>query len=219
MTTKIESIVHAHKAFIPAAGHHLFLPLYDPLVKLLGGDSARKQLVLQASIGTGERVLDVGCGTGTLALLMKKNQPDVDITGIDPDPRALGRAKRKSEKVGFDIRFDQGFAENLTYAEDSFDRVFSSFMFHHLQKEEKEGMLREVRRVLKPNGYFHLLDFHRPEQNRAGRFSRWIHSSRLLEDNSEAQVLALLRRANFTEASKVEEGTMLFWRTAFYRAS
>jgi ubiquinone/menaquinone biosynthesis C-methylase UbiE len=126
--------------YLPAAGHDWSLPLYDPIVKLLGGDAARKALLDQAGLRPGQQVLDVGCGTGTLTTFIKRLHPDITVVGFDPDPRALARARRKAARAGVPIRFDQGFGDDLPYPEASFDRVFSSFMFHHLPMTRKADL-------------------------------------------------------------------------------
>jgi ubiquinone/menaquinone biosynthesis C-methylase UbiE len=189
----------AERTYVPAAGHNWMLPLYDPLVKLMGGDTARETLLKQARIRSGQRVLDIGCGTGTFALRIKQLYPEADVVGLDPDPKALARANRKAKRAETKIQFDQGFSDKLPYPEAAFDRVFSSFMLHHLHGNEKEGTLREVRRVLKPGGSFHMLDFHKPESNGNGMLTRWLHSSHRLEENAETSVLALMRAAGFRD--------------------
>src|SRR5258708_19478014 len=78
--------------FLPAAGFNWSLALYDPIVKLLGGDKARMVLLDHAALRSAYRVLDIGCGTGTLATLLRRLHPYVDVVGIDPDPNALPRA-------------------------------------------------------------------------------------------------------------------------------
>jgi drug/metabolite transporter (DMT)-like permease len=78
--------------YIPAAGHDRFLRFYDPLTRLLGADRVRARLLDGAAIQPGERVLDLGCGTGALALLLKHRQPEAAIVGLDPDPDGVGRA-------------------------------------------------------------------------------------------------------------------------------
>jgi ubiquinone/menaquinone biosynthesis C-methylase UbiE len=100
MATRIEDISEGRRSFLPAAGHDWFLPFYDPFVKLLGGDRARSALLDQATIRAGQRVLDVGCGTGTFAVLIKRLHPIVDVVGLDPDPKALDRAMRKAGTRG-----------------------------------------------------------------------------------------------------------------------
>jgi ubiquinone/menaquinone biosynthesis C-methylase UbiE len=208
------------KTYLPAAGHDWMLPLYDPLVKLLGGDAARRALLDRALVQPGQRVLDIGCGTGTLVVLLKRLHPDVEVIGLDPDPKVLVRAKRKAQRASVSVQFDQGFSDALPYTDASLDRVFSSFMFHHLTRDEKEGMLREVRRVLRPGGILSLLDFGGPESSENGFLARLIHSSHHLRDNSEDRILALMSQAAFADPKKVNQGTMLFGRvgTNYYQA-
>src|SRR5262245_18155400 len=155
MTTRTKAMPQSGRSYLPAAGHDWFLPLYDPFVRLLGGDAARERLIDQGAIEPGHRVLEIGCGTGGLVLAIKRRYPDATVVGLDPDPKALARADRKAARAGVAIDLDQGFADALPYPESSFERVFSSFMFHHLQGDEKPNTLREVRRVLAPHGSLH----------------------------------------------------------------
>ncbi|MHC4066998.1 MAG: class I SAM-dependent methyltransferase, partial [Planctomycetota bacterium] len=144
------------RRFIPAAGHDWLLPLYDPLLRWIGREELLKRpLIDQAGIQPGHRILDVGCGTGSLTVLLKRLHPGADVHGLDPDPKALAIAGRKSEKAGMAVEFDRGFSDELPYPESSFDRVFSSFMFHHLTRDEKLATLRDIRRVLRPGGSLH----------------------------------------------------------------
>lgn len=206
------------RTYLPAAGHDWALPFYDPLVKLLGADGARKTLLNQACLRPGHRVLDVGCGTGTLATLIKRLHPDVTVVGFDPDPKALARARRKAGRAAVSIQFDQGFGGDLPYPEGNFDRVVSSFVFHHLPADEKGETLRAIRRVLKPGGEFHMLDFEGPEDGEHGFLARLLHSGHRLKDNSESRVLSLMRQAGFADPKKVERRAMLFGHIAYYRA-
>ena len=219
MATKTETMGDSQRTYIPAAGHDWFLPLYDPIVKLLGGDRARRALLDQAAIQPGQRVLEIGCGTGSLAMLIQRLHPDVNIVGLDPDPKALARARRKVERARPPIQFDCGFSDALPYPGASFDRVFSSFMFHHLQEAEKEKTLREVWRVLKPGGFFHMVDFGGPESSGDGPLARWLHSSHRLKDNSESRILTLMSEAEFADPKTVHHGIMFVWRIAYYSAS
>src|SRR5262249_42522551 len=203
------------RTYLPAAGHDIFLPLYDPMVRLFGGDAARKKLIELAHPRPADSILEVGCGTGTLLLLMKRSDPGLKIVGLDPDPKALARAKRKSVKAGVEIQFDQGFSDELPYPDASFDRIFSSFMFHHLKEDEKKGTLREVRRVLKPGGSFYLLDFAGPD-NRDGGLTRWLHTSHRLKDNAEEKVCALIREAGFQNPTTIHQGTRFLGQMVYY---
>jgi ubiquinone/menaquinone biosynthesis C-methylase UbiE len=183
MTTLAES----RRAFVPGMGVAWLLPLYDPLTRLLRLDRARRDLLVQANLQPGQRVLDIGCGTGSLAVLIKQLHPEVEVVGLDPDEKALARARRKARRAGVAIQFDLSFADDLAYAAASFDRVFSSFMFHHLDRDVKRATLGEVRRVLKDDGELRLLDF-------------GPHSHRRLHDNEESTVVALMTEAGLTDA-------------------
>ena len=209
----------SQRDFLPAAGHDLFLPVYDPLVSLMGFDRARQELVSTANIEPGHRILDIGCGTGTLAIMLKQQFPSTHVVGIDPDSKALQRARIKCTRAVVSVQLERGFADELPYKEETFDRVFSSFMFHHLEGLEREKMLREVRRVLRPGGSFHLLDF---VANNAspGFFERLFHSHARMKDNQDAHIIDLMSRVGLTNAAKVNEGSMLFGllRTAYYQA-
>jgi len=183
------------RTFLPAAGHDWALPFYDPLVKLLGGDRARRLLIDQANLQPRHRVLEIGCGTGTLLIQIAVAAPEVSVTGLDPDPRALDRARAKAAPLRSAIHLDQGFADALPYPEATFDRVFSCFMFHHIESvDEKRRTLGEVRRVLKPGGQLHVLDFLQPPSSQAGALG-WLHAGHRLADNTEPRMLALIRDA------------------------
>lgn len=181
------------RAYVPAAGRHWALPFYDPVVSLIGADSTRRVLIDQADLGRGQHVLEIGCGTGSLVTLLKRLYPDVEVVGLDPDPKALARAARKAERAAVSIRFDRGFSDELPYPEASFDRVLSSFMFHHLPGDVKARTLSEVERVLKPGGSLHLLDF-APHGRTRG----------------DDRVLERMQTAGFAQPRQVREDALLF---------
>lgn len=208
----------SHRTYLPAAGRDLFLPLYDLIAKLLGADRARQKLFDLAPLRPGDRVLDIGCGTGTFATILKQRYPGIEVTGLDPDPKALVRARRKAEQTRVSVRFDQGFADSLEYPAMSFDLVFSSFMFHHLEGNYREKTLREVRRVLKPGGSFYLLDF---EASASGHgLFKLFHSGERFRDNTESRILSLMGDAGFSDRKKVAVHPVLFGfgRTGYYQA-
>lgn len=206
--------------YLPAAGHDLFLPLYDPLVGLMGFDRARQELISQANIKPYHHVLDIGCGTGTFIVTLKRQYGPAQVVGLDPDPKALTRAKHKVRRAAVSVQLDQGFADELPYNNHSFDRVFSSFMFHHLEGAERQKTLNEVVRVLKPGGSFHFLDFVADEAP-DGFLERLIQSHARTKDNTHPRLVEIMSRAGFTNAEKLKEDSMLLGllRTAYYRAS
>src|SRR5262245_59041201 len=209
---------NAERQYLPAAGRDAFLPLYDPFTKLFGIDGLRMALLDQAALQSHHRVLDVGCGTGSLAVLIKRLYPTVEVTGVDPDPKALARAERKARRAGVSVRFDRGFADALPYSGATFDRVFSSLMFHHIPRSEKEQSLREIRRVLRPGGRLEFLDITNPKSHSHGLFGRLIHSQHQMKDNVDRRILELMASAGFEKPTHVSDRALLFGRVAFFQA-
>jgi ubiquinone/menaquinone biosynthesis C-methylase UbiE len=209
----------SEQPFTPAAGHDVFLPFYDPLMKLLGFERLHRALLDQADLRADHRVLDVGCGTGTLALSLKRLHRGIDVVGLDPDPNALARARRKAERAGLQVRFDQGSADALPYPDGSFDRVFSSMMFHHLRQAQKEAMLREVRRVLAAGGRLEFLDFSHPGGSVHGFLARLVHSHAELRDNVDERIVDRMTAAGLADAKMMRERGTLFGRVGFFQAS
>jgi ubiquinone/menaquinone biosynthesis C-methylase UbiE len=113
------------RRYLPAAGHDFFLPAYDPLMRVLGFRRFMDALIDQAELQSGFRVLDVGCGTGTLAIRLLQRFPGIDVTGIDPDPKALALAGRKAARTGMSVRFTRAFGDETGFPDATFDRVFS----------------------------------------------------------------------------------------------
>jgi len=200
------------RTYIPAATYDWLLPLYDVFGKLIGAEAAHRQLVDQADIEPTHHVLDIGCGTGNLTLLVKRLHPRAEVVGLDPDPKALARAWRKAEERGFAVRFDRGFADELPYAEASFDRVFSAFMLHHLALDVKEKTLREARRVLRSGGAFYALDFGATN----GIIAHLFHHAHLADQH---RMPALIQEAGFAEVTELAPRGTILGRVSYWRAS
>jgi len=151
------------KSYIPALRYHWLTRFYDPIVRLTTRESTFKEALLgQAKIQAGYRVLDLGCGTGTLATMVKRSHPSAEVFGLDADLETLKLARAKMVRAGFALQLDQGFASALPYATASFDRVLSSPFVHHLSDQLKDQAMLEVCRVLRPGGEFHIAEWGRP---------------------------------------------------------
>jgi ubiquinone/menaquinone biosynthesis C-methylase UbiE len=134
------------------------------VVALTSRESAFKRRLLQhARIKNGESVLDLGCGTGTLAIAIKKEIPKAKVTGLDADRAILRQAKTKAKDAGVNVSFDRGLAHELPYDGRSFDVVVSTLFFHHLTDEAKADAAEEIRRVLRLGGRALVADWGRPQ--------------------------------------------------------
>ncbi len=190
--------------YIPALKYRLFTSLYDPLLYWVLRESKFKRcLVEQAGIESGHRVLDLGCGTGTLALMIKGTQLEAEVVGLDGDPKVLEIAKAKVARSGQEITMDYGMAYELPYPDDCFDRVLSSLLFHHLTRENKVRTLTEVNRVLRPGGELHVADWGKP-QNRLMRIAflsvQMLDGFKTTADNVSGLLPELFSSAGFEVA-------------------
>jgi ubiquinone/menaquinone biosynthesis C-methylase UbiE len=211
------ALTKSERPFLPAAGHDWFLPIYDPLTRVLGFDAVRRALLDQAGLQPGHSVLDVGCGTGTLAVLIKRLHAGVNVIGVDPDARALARAERKAKRAKAAVRFDRGFGDALGYPNSRFDRVFSSMMFHHLSRDEQPRLLREIRRVLKPGGRLEFVDFAGADAHTHRGLGRLIHSHQRLQGDTPERIVGLMAAAGFAVAHMTRTQRTLFGRVAFFQ--
>ena len=148
-----------NEPYIPALGLDILTPLYDPVLHWIFQETRfKQQLVNQANIHPGQRVLDLGCGTGTLTLLIKQAYPAANVIGLDGDLTVLALAHAKAEKGNVPLAFNVGMAFALPYPDQTFDCVLTSLVLHHLTIDSKQRTLYEVYRVLQPGGALYVLD-------------------------------------------------------------
>ena len=129
----------------------------------------RRRLLDLSGLRAGEAVLDVACGTGTLAILAKEITGRCGtVCGIDASPEMLTRARSKAARAGVEVRFEKAAAQALPFADASFDLALGTMMLHHLGRDARRELAAELRRVVKPGGRALLVDFARPEARRTG---------------------------------------------------
>lgn len=185
--------------------------LYDPLLERLSFGRERRfreKTLPYLALKPGQDILDVGCGTGSLTLLIAARMGVGTVTGIDAAPRMIAIAQKKAATQGSVARFAVGIAEALDFAEARFDTVVNSMFAHHVNHDLKERAFAEMYRVLKPGGLLVTADIDRPSTGLAaaiGWLSRYLLLQPELEDNLRGRLPDLIRGAGFTQVVRHEQ--------------
>jgi len=138
----------------------VFYDLFIWLVTLGRERACRERMLHFAHLRSGESVLDVGCGTGTLALAAKRQVGTTGtVYGVDASPEMIVRSEKKARKAGVEVVFKKAFAQRLPFPDAQFDVVLTTVMLHHLPRTARQELAVEMRRVLKPGGRVLAIDF------------------------------------------------------------
>ena len=208
--------------YLPALRFPALTRIYDPVIALTTRERLFKQrLVEQAGLTPGQRVLDLGCGTGTLALQVKEHETGLAVAGLDADPEMLEQARAKAEQAGIELELTEGYSTELPYEDASFDRVLSTLFFHHLDPGPKRQTAREIARVLRPGGELHVADWGPPSDPlmRAAFTSiRLLDGRANTEDNFRGALPAIFEEGGLQQARQLGQLRTIFGTLAFYRA-
>ncbi len=203
----------------PALSYSFLTPAYDFVMARIAREYAFKtRLVEQMKLQEGFRVLDLGCGTATLTIMIKKACPDMTVVGLDFDLKILAIGCAKIKRSGLDISLNCGTAVELPYPNGCFNRVVSSMMLHHLNRAEKIRALKEVFRVLKPGGELHIADFGKPKSILMRLPSIAIKYFEKASDNIEGLIPMILGHAGFGQVKETTQFATIFGPVSLYKA-
>ena len=148
------------KEFIPALGYNWLTGYYDLAIKLTMPEKKfRSKLIDELDPKNGEAILEFGVGTGQNIILAHQRNSETILKGLDIDQKVTSIANHKINKLGFKITLDLYDGQSFPYPNNSFDKVFSSLVFHQLDKGTKLNCLKEIYRVLKPSGQLTIGDW------------------------------------------------------------
>lgn len=210
----------AHIAYIPAFSYERMRFGCDPLVKWAMREAAiDKRLVEQGSVEKGQRVLDLGCGIATLAILIKKAQPGAEVIGIDGDRKVLEIARGKAHKQNAGISLFDAMTFDIPCRDNYFDRVFSSMLFHRHETKEKIRTAKEIYRILKPGGELHIADFGKPKNALMTLIARIMRNVEGMDDNIQGLLPHIIYAADFKNIETTTELMTIFGTISLLRAN
>ena len=208
--------------YISALRFNWLTSIYDPLIRwTIRGEKFKRKLLEQTNILPGHKVLDLGCGTATLTLKIKNACPEANVFGLDGDPNVLKIAGAKAVKANIAIQLNQGMSFNLPYTDNKFDTVVSSLFFHHLTRENKLRTMAEIKRVLKPTGELHLVDWGKPKNflmRAAFYLVQMLDGFETTADNVAGLLPELLRASTFKNVRVTNQLTTIVGTLSYYRA-
>lgn len=188
-------------AYVPAAGRSAFTRLYDPVIAITMRESAWRPALVErvaARLPPAGTVVDVGAGTGALALRVAARRPDAHVVAVDGDETVLDIARTKAGAGAVEWR--EGLAGRLPIGDAQADAAILSLVLHHLTPEAKRAALEDILRVLKPGAALHIADWGRPEGwlPRLGFAAlRLLDGRENTRDHAEGRLAQIVRDSGF----------------------
>src|SRR5215208_5865505 len=174
---------------------------YDFHTRLMGlgvNQPNSKMIIMMAEVKSGDKVLDVGCGSGSLTLTAKRYAGrSGSVYGIDASPEMIDVARKKAKEMSTDVVFDVALIEKLPFEDSTFDVVISRFVMHHLPDDLKQQALAEIFRVLKPGGTIFLADFQTPANPILARLISLFIGHPAMMQSKVSGLIPMLAQAGF----------------------
>lgn len=208
--------------FIPALGYDFLSEYYDLTIKLTMPEKKfRRRLIDLVNPLSGESILEFGFGTAQNLILLKERKSEALALGVDIDPKIKSIAEYKLRKKNLEVPLHIYDGNLLPFADNSFDKVFSSLVFHQLEAETKLHCLKELHRILKPTGKLIIGDW-------GGAKSSWMRFSfyavQLLDgfkttnDNVNGKMTQFISDAGFQQVSEVDYINTMIGTYSYYTA-
>lgn len=210
--------------FVPALGKSGSLDRYDAAIALMTREKRwRSDLLKLVAPQPGDRIVDIGCGTGTLAIALKEGEPESEILAVDPDPAVLEIARTKARTAGADIHWFEAMGDELDgiAALQGCDKIVSSLVFHQCPMEIKQAIAAQMHRLLRPGGQLFIADYgeqRSPLMRMLFRQIQWLDGVEYTEPNARGCMPDTLASAGF---DAVEEAKIIATPTgsiSIYRA-
>jgi ubiquinone/menaquinone biosynthesis C-methylase UbiE len=197
-----------NKKYIPALGYDFLSEYYDLAIKITMPEKKfRNRLIDWLGPLSGESILEFGFGTAQNLILLKERKPEALVQGVDVDPKIKAIAEYKLDKHNLKVALHLYDGNRLPFADNSFDKIFSSLVFHQLDAFTKHHCLLELHRVLKPNGKLLVGDWG-AARNKWIRFSFYavqlLDGFKTTSDNIKGFLPQFISDAGFYGVSEVD---------------
>ena len=209
-----------NKKYIPALSFDFLTGYYDLIINKVMPRGFRQILAQQVNPSAGEMILDFGTGTSAIAILLKKEMPAINITGIDIDPKVLAIAHRKIQEQNLDILLLEYNAKTFPFPDNYFDKVVSCLVFHHLSPVQKQDALNEIFRVLKTGGKIYIADWGLERNKTKAKlinFFKYFKVLKYIVEHGKGLFPGYITRAGFkhvveTNYLKTTTGTLCYYQ-------
>lgn len=208
--------------YVPALRFKWLTPLYDFFVGFTMPEKKIKtKLIESACISSGQKVLDFGCGTGTLTIMAKQSNPDAAVTGIDIDTQILNKAIKRTKEKQLDILLIDYDGSRFPFQSNRFNCIISCLVLHHLDTATKQKALVEIYRTLSQNGELHIADFGRSDswmQRKLFNIIRILDGFRPTKANADGMLPHLIKEAGFQNVSTTGKFRTVFGEVQLFKA-
>lgn len=209
--------------FIPALGYNWLTNFYDLTIKMTMPEKKfRKKLIDELAPEDHENILEFGFGTGQNIILAHQRNPSTALAGVDIDPKVKAIAVKKINKLGFDVSLDLYDGDRFPYSNNSFDKVFSSLVFHQLDQTTKLLCLKEIHRVLKPAGQLIIGDWGKPKNKTmrvAFYFVQVLDGFKTTNDNVKGLLPTFMEQVGFIGVAEIGFINTKIGTYCYYRAT
>jgi ubiquinone/menaquinone biosynthesis C-methylase UbiE len=209
--------------YIPALGYDFLTVYYDLAIKLTMPEKKFRGLLIdELNPQNNETILEFGFGTGQNLILAKKQNPITKFIGVDIDPKVRKIAIHKLENQNITVDLDLYNGVKLPYQDNQFDKIYSCLVFHQLDAETKLNCLKELHRVLKPNGKLIIADWGKA-QNKLMRFAfgfvQLLDGFKTTNDNVKGFMPTFITNAGFSNVTTIKSINTIIGTFSYFIAT